>query len=123
MDENDEGGVIYEQEYTIEELREIGESGVILSNKETKMNYENLSFTFDKFELENINEEKPSTHYAIKIDNQSFTWGIKDDSDDKKGKKKSKNSKKVEEEEIEEEHSSFLDLMFRSSSWAMYSVQ
>ncbi len=68
MDENDEGGVIYEQEYTLEELRNIGESGVILSNQETKMNYENLSFTFDKFELENINEEKPSTHYAIKND-------------------------------------------------------
>ena len=32
------------------------------------MNYENLSFTFDKFELENINEEKPSIHYAIKND-------------------------------------------------------
>lgn len=65
--------VIYNQEYTIEELRNIGESGVLLSNQETKMNYENLSFTMNKLELENINDENSITHhYAIQIDKDLF---------------------------------------------------
>ena len=67
----DSPDVIFEQEYTMEELRNIGESGVIISNQENKMNYENESFSLNKIELENINEgkKKPiSHHYTIQID-------------------------------------------------------
>ena len=82
----DAPGEIFKQEYTINELKNIGEKGVIISTKETKMNFEDLNFSFEKIVLQNVDENKSEVyHYGIQID-EDASKGTKsiEDVDEKK---------------------------------------
>ena len=91
--------VIYEQEFTLNELRDIGESGLILSNQKSKMTFDNLTFSLNEIDLENVDVGKPTTyHYAIQNNEESFGRSITiGDADDEK------EGTELEMEELEEE--------------------